>query len=71
MPEETICKADLDNISMSQMRYEKKLWVSVSDLTVIYLLDVITAVTDECSELSVWLRQSNVEEKRRKENAIR
>lgn len=70
MPEETICKADLDNISMSQMRYEKKLWVSVSDLTVIYLLDVITAVTDECSELSVWLRQSNVEEKRRKENVI-
>ena len=70
MPEETIYKADLDNISMSQMRYEKKLWVSVSDLTVIYLLDVITAVTDECSELSVWLRQSNVEEKRRKENVI-
>ena len=53
MPEETIYKADLDNISMSQIRYEKKLWVSVSDLTVIYLLDVITAVTDECSELSV------------------
>ena len=46
-----------DNISMSQMRYEKKLWVFVSDLTVICLfislLDVITAVTDECSELSV------------------